>query len=431
MDDPNALIVPTHPVRFVTAASLFDGHDASINIMRRILQSQGARGHPPRARPQRRGGGRRPRSRRTSQGVAISSYQGGHVEYFTLPASSCSPRRGAGHVRRLRRRRRRHRARRRSRCCASAGSRIFSPEDGQRLGLAGMIEPHDRASATSTSSATPPDGRRGAGRRPARAGPRHHRARGSGTLPPTCAWRCGPRRPAATAPVLGITGTGGSGKSSLTDELVRRLPGRPGGQAAHRRDRRRPDPPPRRRRAARRPHPDERHRPRRRSSSARWRPAARAASCPTHLADVIAACKAAGYDLVIVETPGHRAGRRRRSCRSSTSSLYVMTPEFGAASQLEKIDMLDFADAVAINKFERRGAEDARRDVARQLVRNREAFGVAVGGHAGLRHQRGALRRRRRHRPVPVPPRDLLAEHGLTVRPGRLATGRARRCRRG
>ena len=96
---------------------------------------------------------------------------------------------------------------------------------------------------------------------------------------------------------------------------------------------------------------------------------------PQRLADVIAACKAAGNDLVIVETPG--IGQGDADIASYVDfSRYVMTPEFGAASQLEKIDMLDLADAVAINKFERRGGEDARRDVARQMVRNREAFGT-------------------------------------------------------
>ena len=119
---------------------------------------------------------------------------------------------------------------------------------------------------------------------------------------------------------------------------------------------------------------------------------------------MIAACKAAGYDLVIVETPGIGQGDAAIVPLVDVS-LYVMTPEFGAASQLEKIDMLDFADAVAINKFERRGAEDARRDVARQLVRNREAVRHAVGGHAGLRHHRRPVQRRRRHRALPAPAR--------------------------
>ena len=105
--------------------------------------------------------------------------------------------------------------------------------------------------------------------------------------------------------------------------------------------------------------------------------------------------------------PGHRRDARHRPGRRRVvpfvdTSLYVMTPEFGAASQLEKIDMLDFADVVAINKFERRGAEDAMRDVGRQLVRNREAFGEARG-HAGLRHQRRDVQRRRRHRALPAP----------------------------
>jgi len=98
------------------------------------------------------------------------------------------------------------------------------------------------------------------------------------------------------------------------------------------------------------------------------------AQVPEHLDHVISAVKAAGYDLVIVETPGIGQGDAAILPYSDVS-LYVMTPEFGAASQLEKIDMLDFADVVAVNKFERRGAEDARRDVARQMVRNREAFG--------------------------------------------------------
>src|SRR6202044_128974 len=97
---------------------------------------------------------------------------------------------------------------------------------------------------------------------------------------------------------------------------------------------------------------------------------------PDAMPDIIAACQAAGYDLVIVETPGIGQGDAGVTDLADVS-LYVMTPEFGAASQLEKIDMLDFADVVAVNKFERRGADDARRDVARQLVRNREAFGAS------------------------------------------------------
>src|SRR5207245_2183377 len=176
-----------------------------------------------------------------------------------------------------------------------------------------------------------------------------------------------------TVPVLGITGTGGSGKSSLTDELVRRFridqqdklriavlaidPTRRRGGGALLGDRIRMN-------------CLDGDRIFFRSLATRHA----GSEVPEGLADVIAACKAAGYDLVIVETPGIGQGDAAIVPYVDTS-LYVMTPEFGAASQLEKIDMLDFADAVAINKFERRGAEDARRDVSRQLARNREVFG--------------------------------------------------------
>ena len=173
-------------------------------------------------------------------------------------------------------------------------------------------------------------------------------------------------------PVLGITGTGGSGKSSLTDELVRRFrvdqqdklriaviavdPTRRKGGGALLGDRIRAN-------------SLDGDRIFFRSLATRG-----AHEVPEHLADVIAVMKAAGFDLVIVETPGIGQGDAA-IVPFVDSSLYVMTPEFGAASQLEKIDMLDFADTVAINKFERRGAKDALRDVGRQLVRNREAFG--------------------------------------------------------
>ena len=172
-------------------------------------------------------------------------------------------------------------------------------------------------------------------------------------------------------PVLGITGTGGSGKSSLTDEIVRRFrtdhddelrvavvaidPTRRRGGGALLGDRIRMNS--------------------LASGTTFFRSLATRGSheIPDSLADVIAVLKAAGFDLVIVETPGIGQGDAGITPFVDTS-LYVMTPEFGAASQLEKIDMLDFADVVAINKFERRGAADAMRDVARQLIRNREAF---------------------------------------------------------
>lgn len=177
---------------------------------------------------------------------------------------------------------------------------------------------------------------------------------------------------ARNVPVLGITGTGGSGKSSLTDELVRRFrvdqrdglriaviavdPTRRRGGGALLGDRIRMN-------------SLDGERVFFRSLATRG-----SRELPEHLSDVIDVVKAAGFDLVIVETPGIGQGDAA-IVPFVDASLYVMTPEFGAASQLEKIDMLDFADVVAINKFERRGAKDALRDVGRQLVRNREAFG--------------------------------------------------------
>ncbi|MBD1272105.1 cobalamin B12-binding domain-containing protein [Aeromicrobium tamlense] len=359
--------VPVNPVRFVTASSLFDGHDASINIMRRILQSQGAEvihlGHN--------------RSvaeivdaavEEDVQGVAVSSYQGGHVEYFEYLVQLLAER-GARHVRvfgggggvivpdeiaRLR----------------SAGVTIFSPQDGQRLGLAAMINTLVEACDVDLVEAGLPAADA------VLAGDRASVARAltaaeSGRLGPdlTAAITTGAGR--STARVLGITGTGGSGKSSLTDELVRRLrldhgdklrvavvaidPTRRKGGGALLGDRIRMNaiggPVSFRSLATRGSH-----------------------EVPDHLTDVIAVLKAAGNDLVIVETPGIGQGDAG-ILPYVDASLYVMTPEFGAASQLEKIDMLDFADVVAINKFERRGAKDALRDVGRQLVRNREAFG--------------------------------------------------------
>jgi len=416
---PAGLHVPRHPVRIVTAASLFDGHDASINIMRRILQAQGCEvihlGHD--------------RSvaevvdavvQEDAQGVAISSYQGGHVEYFSYLVQALRER-GAGHVRvygggggvivaeeiAL---------------LAERGVTIFSPEAGQRLGLVGMVN-SIVAECDVDPAARPPaleavltgdDG----------ALARAISALESGRAPTGLV--DGLRAAAAqhAVPVLGITGTGGSGKSSLTDELLRRLrldqqdklrvaviavdPTRRRGGGALLGDRIRMNA-----LAAGRTFF--------RSLATRGA----ASEVPDGLADVIAACKAAGHDLVIVETPGIGQGDAA-IVPFVDVSLYVMTPEFGAASQLEKIDMLDFADAVAVNKYERRGAEDARRDVARQLVRNREVFGVdwhemPVFGTSAARFNDDGVTALYQHL------RGLLAERGLPVAPGRLAavTGRA------
>ncbi|MFF3670732.1 fused isobutyryl-CoA mutase/GTPase IcmF [Microtetraspora malaysiensis] len=403
--------VPVHPTRFVTAAALFDGHDAAINIMRRILQSQGAEvihlGHN--------------RSveevvtaaiQEDVQGVAISSYQGGHVEYFTYLVDLLRER-GAGHIK----------------VYGGGGgvivreeiellhargvAGIFSPQDGQRLGLAGMINKLVETCDVDLAAGDAPDiakvvaGDHGA---LARAVTFVEAGRAGAE------W-LGELRAAASAreiPVLGITGTGGSGKSSLTDELLRRIridyedklrvaviavdPTRRRGGGALLGDRIRMNS--------------------LTGGSVYFRSLATrgAQELPPHLGDVIAACRAAGHDLVIVETPGIGQGDAA-IVPFSDVSLYVMTPEFGAASQLEKIDMLDFADVVAINKYERRGAEDALRDVRRQMVRNREAFGVppeqmpVFGTIASRFNDEGVTALYQRLR-------ALLGEKGLPASPG-------------
>ncbi|HET6285551.1 MAG TPA: cobalamin-dependent protein, partial [Amycolatopsis sp.] len=361
---------PVNPVRFVTASSLFDGHDASINIMRRILQSQGAEvvhlGH-----------NRSVDEVATAaiaedvQGVAISAYQGGHVEYFSYLVELLDER-GAGHIK----------------VFGGGGgvivreeidllhsrgvARIFSPEDGYEMGLPGMINLMIKACDTDLSAQSPGSlDKLLSGDIPALSRVITQLQREA--LPQDVLDKITEAAGSRTVPVLGITGTGGSGKSSLTDELIRRFrldqedklriavlavdPSRRKGGGALLGDRIRMnclD-----------------------GSPVYFRSLATrttSGEIPTGLSESILACKAAGFDLVIVETPGIGQGDAG-IVDYVDQSLYVMTPEFGAASQLEKIDMLDFADAVAINKFERRGAEDARRDVARQLVRNREAFG--------------------------------------------------------
>jgi methylmalonyl-CoA mutase len=367
----NDLHVPVHPVRFVTAASLFDGHDAAINIMRRMLQSQGAEvvhlGHDRSVDAVVRAA-----LEEDAQGVAISSYQGGHVEYFSYLVERLAEQ-GAGHVQvfgggggvivpeeiaELRDR----------------GVTIFAPEDGQRLGLPGMINQLIRACDVDLAEQAPALDALQTGDPAALA--RAITVLESGRSP-ELAEQVRVAAAHRQIPVLGITGTGGSGKSSLTDELLRRLrldqedklriavlavdPTKRRGGGALLGDRIRMNA----------LESGDRNRTFFRSMATR----SAGAQVPEHLDDVLAAVKTAGFDLVIVETPGIGQGDAA-IIPFSDVSLYVMTPEFGAASQLEKIDMLDFADAVAINKFERRGAEDARRDVARQLVRNRQAFGV-------------------------------------------------------
>ncbi|HJY69264.1 MAG TPA: fused isobutyryl-CoA mutase/GTPase IcmF, partial [Streptosporangiaceae bacterium] len=254
---------------------------------------------------------------------------------------------------------------------AEAGVRIFSPEDGQRLGLPGMINELIREADVDLAAEPPPLEAILAGERRALA--RTITCLQAGRLPDEDQTALAAAAASRAVPVLGITGTGGSGKSSLTDELVRRFrtdqqdklriavlavdPTRRRGGGALLGDRIRMN-------ALGGEHVFFR------SLATRG-----ARELPERIEAIIAACQAAGYDLVILETPGIGQGDAAVVPLADVA-LYVMTPEFGAASQLEKIDMLDFADVVAINKFERRGAADALRDVSRQLIRNRSAFGA-------------------------------------------------------
>jgi len=410
--NPPALHKPVNPVRFVTAASLFDGHDAAINIMRRVLQSQGAEvihlGHD--------------RSVETVataaieedvQGIALSSYQGGHVEYFSylvqrlaeLGADHIKVYGGGGGVI----------VPEEIAVLAERGVRIFAPEDGQRLGLPGMINELIAACDVDLSADEPALDAVLSGSSAALARAITVLEAGRSRQ---LAQDLREARPARAVPVLGITGTGGSGKSSLTDELLRRFrldqedklriavlaidPTRRRGGGALLGDRIRMN-------------ALDGGDPKRtffRSLATRKA----GAELPERFEDILLAVKAAGFDLVIVETPGIGQGDAA-IVPFSDVSLYVMTPEFGAASQLEKIDMLDFADVVAVNKFERRGAEDARRDVSRQLVRNREAFGASwedmpVFGTSAARFNDDGVSALYQHL------KTLLAEQGLPVSTG-------------
>ncbi|WP_186425557.1 fused isobutyryl-CoA mutase/GTPase IcmF [Cupriavidus metallidurans] len=360
---------PANKVRFVTAASLFDGHDASINIMRRILQSQGCEvihlGH-----------NRSVQEVVTAalqedvQGIAISSYQGGHVEYFKYMIDLLREHGGEhiqvfgggggvivpDEIRELQ---------------AYGVARIYSPEDGQRMGLAGMItDMAQRCDIDLTRYAPTTLDTVVAGDRRALA--QLITALENGKADPELVSALHAQAKAAAVPVLGITGTGGAGKSSLTDELIRRFrldqddalsiavisidPSRRKSGGALLGDRIRMN-------AINHPNIFMRSLATREAGS----------EISQALPDVIAACKAARFDLVIVETSGIGQGDAAIVPHVDLS-LYVMTPEFGAASQLEKIDMLDFADFVAINKFDRKGAQDAWRDVAKQVQRNREQW---------------------------------------------------------
>src|SRR5476649_327810 len=362
---------PKHKVRFVTAEALFDGHDASINIMRRILQATGSEvihlGHN--------------RSveevvsaalQEDVQGIAISSYQGGHVEYFKYMLDLLRERGdenikvfgGGGGV---------IVADEIADLHAYGVARIYSPEDGQKMGLQGMINDMVMRCDLDLAQYAPRD------LKAIKAGDRRKLAQLITALEnKTCDAKLRDSvlkdAEALDIPTLGITGTGGSGKSSLTDELIRRFrldqddrlniaviavdPSRRKSGGALLGDRIRMN-------AINGSHIFMRSLATRAAGS----------EISEALPEAVAACKVAGFDLIVVETSGIGQGDAAIVPLVDVS-LYVMTPEFGAASQLEKIDMLDFAEFVAINKFDRKGAADALRDVAKQVQRNREAFTV-------------------------------------------------------
>ncbi len=366
------------PLRFVTAASLFDGHDAAINVMRRLLQGAGAEvvhlGHN-RAVEEVVDAA----IQEDAHGIAITSYQGGHLEYFRYMLDMLRER-GAGHVR----------------VVGGGGgvivpdevrqlheygvTRIYTPEDGQTMGLQGMIDDafeRVRGAFDGVALAVPREGLLAGGFDAlARAITCIERGLARpGDLDEPGPEAAGPEARRPPPPVLGITGTGGAGKSSVTDELVRRMRLAFG-------DRLRiaivaVDPTRRRTGGALLgdrirmnaiSHPGIYMR----SLATR----ASGQEIPAVLPDVLRAVRLAGFDLAIVETSGIGQGDAALA-PFVDASLYVMTPEFGAASQLEKIDMLDFADLVAINKYDRKGAADALRDVRKQLARNRGTFGAA------------------------------------------------------
>ena len=356
-------------IRLVTATSLFDGHDASIHIFRRIAQASGAEvihlGH-----------NRSVREivdaavQEDAQGIAVTSYQGGHNEFFRYMHDMLAER-GAKHVRLF----------------GGGGGvilpeeihalqehgveRIYSPDDGRELGLQGMID--DMLSRCDFPTCGPGEAlpelnaadTRGISRAVSliESFPDEHRA----------SLREHAAQATETAPVLGITGTGGAGKSSLIDELLRRFlldfpkhriavlcvdPTRRKTGGALLGDRIRMN-------AACHERVFVRSMATRRSNMA----------LSDSVRDALDVLKIAGFDLILLESSG--IGQSDTEIvEHADASLYVMTPEFGAQSQLEKIDMLDYADLVAINKFDRRGARDALRDVKKQVQRNRQAFDV-------------------------------------------------------
>jgi len=361
----------TTPLRFVTAASLFDGHDAAINVMRRLIQGEGAEvvhlGHNRAVADVVRAA-----IQEDADGIAISSYQGGHNEYFRYMVDMLNEA-GAGHVR----------------VFGGGGGtitpeeiadleaygveRIYHPNDGMKMGLKGMIEDLVQRTMRARRASTLPE--KVTASEPLGIA-QTLSALEDGALSESRLetlrkeWRIAARK----VPVIGITGTGGAGKSSVTDEILSRF-------CQYFPDRRiavlAVDPTRRRTGGAllgdRIRMNSLRHENLfMRSMATRRQHLATSAM----LADAIAFLKASGFDLVIVETAG--IGQSDSEIVDLVDlPLYIMTSEYGAPTQLEKIDMLDFADLIVLNKFDKRGADDALRDVRKQWKRNHQQFEIA------------------------------------------------------
>lgn len=361
----------TTPLRFVTAASLFDGHDAAINIMRRLIQAQGAEvihlGHNRSVEDVVRAA-----LQEDADAIALSSYQGGHVEYFKYMVDMLRER-GAGHIkvfgggggtitpeeiRELQ---------------AYGVERIYHPNDGMKMGLVEMIEDvvaragkaREAAAREVHAEAPSIEDEIGIGRVLSQLEDGNHGESELGLLRKQ--WQLA----AGKTPVIGITGTGGAGKSSVTDELLNRfLASFPQMRIAV------ISVDPTRRRTGGALLGDRIRMNSLRSKRVYMRSMAtrrQHAAINTVLRDCIGFLKSLHFDLVIVETAG--IGQSDSEIVDLVDfPMYVMTSDFGAPSQLEKIDMLDYAELVVLNKFDKRGAEDALRDVRKQWKRNRVAF---------------------------------------------------------
>jgi methylmalonyl-CoA mutase len=356
------------PLRFVTAASLFDGHDAAINIMRRLIQAQGAEvvhlGHNRAVEDVVRAA-----LQEDADAIAVSSYQGGHVEYFKYMVDMLKQR-GAAHVRVFGGGGGTITPEEISELQAYGVERIYHPNDGMHLGLVAMIEDVVRRAQA----------HRLATERPANVSLDDEISIGEmlsviedGSLdePELARLRKEWQLAGGKTPVVGITGTGGAGKSSVVDELLLRfLHAFPQMRIAVLAV------DPTRRRSGGALLGDRIRMNSLRSKRVFMRSMAtrrQHAATNVVLKDCIACLKGLGYDLVIIETAG--IGQSDSEIVDLVDfPMYVMTSDYGAASQLEKIDMIDFAELIVLNKFDRRGAEDALRDVRKQWKRNRTAF---------------------------------------------------------